>query len=47
MVGHYNEFMKCVRFAVAIVKESFYQDFSILGNLEDGAALPALCRYEV
>jgi len=47
MVGHYNEFMKCVGFAVAIVKESFYQDFNILGDLEDGAGLPALCGDEV
>ena len=47
VVGHYDEFMERIGVSVAIVKEGFYQDFSIFGDLEDGAALPALCGDEV
>jgi hypothetical protein len=47
MVRHYDKFMESILFAVAIVKESFDQDFGIFRDLEDGAALPAFCRDEV
>jgi hypothetical protein len=47
VVGHYDEFMERIGVSVAIVKEGFYQDFSISGDSEDDAALPALCGYEV
>ena len=47
MIGHYDEFMKSVGFAVAIVKESFGEDSGIFVNLEYRTALPAFCGDEV
>jgi hypothetical protein len=47
MVGHDDEFVKEIGMEVTIVKESFYQDFGIFGDLEDGAPLPAFCGDEV
>ena len=47
MVRHDHEFMQQIDVAVAILKESLYENFGRFAKLEDGSSLPAFCRDEI